>query len=376
MNRFLRLAAVALPMILLAACGGGGGGGGTPSASGEPEAGMAAPLPEGFPALPEGFPVASRQLPRSLTGGTAAPDLAPQRIEAIETARMEAADTVLFSDVLWVLGEEGGLVQAPGCVGTRGSDIAITGPDGSTTTIPVDLLDDDREIDPNLRTVMVKNRVTLYGSVRSIDDLSAIGYGGWLDGSMFAMFGARVPEDHESGMTFGLSIGNDSGSNPAGTGSATWSGIMVGGVVDGESLSSCCPDIRVVAPAPLLIQGDATIDIDDLTAPDVDVLFSNLVNLTLADARREYSVQRQTLRSRFPVDYSRIDYEDAILKSVISWSDLPLTNGAFTGGAPDGSTRMDGSIEGRFYGVNHEEVGGVFQQGGFAGAFGATRQQP
>ena len=106
------------------------------------------------------------------------------------------------------------------------------------------------------------------------------------------------------------------------------------------------------------------------------MLFSNLVNLTLADATREYSVQRQTLRSRFPVDYSRIDYDDAILEGDISWSDLAVTNGEFMGGAPDGSTRMEGSIQGHFYGANHEEVGGVFQQGGFVGSFGAARQRP
>lgn len=49
-------------------------------------------------------------------------------------------------------------------------------------------------------------------------------------------------------------------------------------------------------------------------------------------------------------------------------SGIPLAGGSFAAG-PDGD-----SIEGRFHGPNHEEVGGIFERDRIVGAFGAKRQ--
>lgn len=56
----------------------------------------------------------------------------------------------------------------------------------------------------------------------------------------------------------------------------------------------------------------------------------------------------------------------------MSWEDLDVTNGAFryTGGTfldPD-------TIEGKFYGDQHQGVAGIFERDGTKGVFGALRQ--
>ena len=85
------------------------------------------------------------------------------------------------------------------------------------------------------------------------------------------------------------------------------------------------------------LEGAAVIDIDDLARPDVDVAFMPLV-----DAR----VHSQ---------------------SDLSWDDIPVVDGAF--GRQDDA----GMIEGRFYGSDHQEVGGIFERGRMIGSFGASR---
>ena len=49
------------------------------------------------------------------------------------------------------------------------------------------------------------------------------------------------------------------------------------------------------------------------------------------------------------------------------WAGIPVARGAFE------ASGASGSIEGRFYGGNHGEVGGVFERNGIVGAFGAER---
>ena len=49
----------------------------------------------------------------------------------------------------------------------------------------------------------------------------------------------------------------------------------------------------------------------------------------------------------------------------MKWKDIPLADGAFSAD--------DGSIEGVFYGGNHDEVGGVFDKNDIIGAYGASR---
>lgn len=289
MGKFLRMAAFALPVIALLAYGGGG----VSDARGK----GVAPLP--VSPLPGDFPVGRREAMR-LTGGAPAPNLAPEQIRAMEAAKMKAADTVLLSDIF------------------------VTSRDGAATVIPTDLLPGNGGADPNLRTVMVRHGVMLYGTVApgQSEGERLTGYGGWLDGSIFATVGGSVSD---AGVAFGMSAGAGSGSDPGGAGSRAWSGVMVGRFLDG-------------AHEVYVFQADARVDIDDLSAPDVDADFPDSDD----DKRRS---------------------DDDIV-----WSNLAVEDGAFAA--------ADGSMEGRFYGEGHEEVGGVFNlsplRSSFIGAFGAA----
>ena len=77
------------------------------------------------------------------------------------------------------------------------------------------------------------------------------------------------------------------------------------------------------------VTGTATLDIDNFSNPDIDVAFTGI------------SGGRADMR----------------------WSNLSVRNGAFDGG----------SIDGKFYGPNAENVGGTFDRNRIIGAFGATR---
>ena len=50
----------------------------------------------------------------------------------------------------------------------------------------------------------------------------------------------------------------------------------------------------------------------------------------------------------------------------MNWTGIAVTGGAF-------AATSAGTIEGRFYGPDHEEVGGVFERNEVLGAFGAAR---
>ena len=121
------------------------------------------------------------------------------------------------------------------------------------------------------------------------------------------------------------SSGHYTGTNPTGLGSATWTGVMIGYDL-----------IRYEPGTTRLILGDASIDIDDLSDPDVDVEFTGIRDVTRGTSRPD-----------------------------MVWNDLTLTDGAFNDGAKP-------TISGAFYGPSHQEVGGVFDRNRITGAFGAS----
>ena len=182
---------------------------------------------------------------------------------------------------------------------------------------------------------------------------------GWIDHSFFLLKtpGIEVAseENRVSANYYGAySIGNAIDSNPdvSAGGAATWSGMMVGiriaepdGFVKGDAL------ITVSSP-----QGNSTLI--------VDVEFSNMKD-----------------------EQTGVNFDD------VSWEGLALEDGSF-GVVPVSDGEADASrhparrgISGRFYGPNHEEVGGLFsfrtsvaengRAGGdihdVSGAFGARR---
>ena len=156
--------------------------------------------------------------------------------------------------------------------------------------------------------------------------------GGWLEYSTFAVEVNSIVSGVFRGVDlrgtiFGLaySLGDATGTTPA-FGNATWTGTMVGG------------DTSSTANRGKRIQGDATLTFD-LSQRDLDVAFTNIRDI---DAGRQHRN--------------------------IAWQNIPVTSGSFASDISFGN-----SIDGRFYGPNHEEVGGVFERNQIAGAFGAKR---
>ena len=156
--------------------------------------------------------------------------------------------------------------------------------------------------------------------------------------------------------SYTASSGQFSGNNPTGLGSAVWTGFMTGLDVN-----------RFEAGTTRFVLGDARIDIDDLSDPDVDVAFTGIRELTSGTARPD-----------------------------MTWDNLALTNGGFSDGEfsigggpgvavpspPPGGNSPEPSqpemqpetIRGTFYGPVQQEVGGVFDRNGITGSFGAKRQ--
>lgn len=161
--------------------------------------------------------------------------------------------------------------------------------------------------------------------------LDRYGYGGWLNHSFFVVEYAEISEGllQDTMLGYSYSVGEATGSNPAGAagGGASWTGVMVGMDVSGKPFAHGS-----------VVQGDAEITINDFADPMVRVDFTNIHNLV-----------------------SRSPYDD------MTWSDLTLTNGSFEDGTGANS------ISGRFYGPDHEEVGGVFERNEILGAFGGNR---
>ena len=136
-------------------------------------------------------------------------------------------------------------------------------------------------------------------------------YGHWLEHSVFGMV-----ED-----TVAVSFGDYPGTNPTEIGGAVWSGAMVG------------MDTRTGER----IDGNVVIEVDDFARPDVDVALTGIVDVG---------------------GRSRAD---------LHWEDIPLSQGRFQ------ARDTAGSIEGRFYGSDHGDVGGIFERDRLVGAFGASR---
>ena len=158
-------------------------------------------------------------------------------------------------------------------------------------------------------------------------------YGGWLEHSLFATQTSLFTndDDPDKGATIvsNYSLGFSRGENPtAAQGSARWEGLMLG------------RDVRATPHRGQMIRGDADVTVDfaadSLTA---DVAFTGIVNIETGD-----------------------------LQDDMAWQGLAVEDGGFAR-----TDAPDDTISGRFYGPGEEEVGGVFEQGGIAGAFGARR---
>ena len=139
----------------------------------------------------------------------------------------------------------------------------------------------------------------------------SIMYGYWLHDSVIV-----IVDD-----TVAVSLRGSPGTSPTEIGGGVRRGALVG------------IDIQSREP----VEGDAVIGIDDFARPDVDIAFT-----AIKDASGR----------------ARAD---------LHWQDIPVVQGVFH------IQDMDGSIEGRSYGIDHGEVGGIFERDQLLGAFGASR---
>lgn len=147
-------------------------------------------------------------------------------------------------------------------------------------------------------------------------------FAGWMDHSFFLLTMHDIQGRFHAGV---YAVGNAPGTNPA-SGGATWKGVMVG--ADGSR-----------AARGHVLRGDAEIVIADFLDPKASVAFTNIYDLDVAERRDD-----------------------------MTWGDLPVADGGF------GRCASLDCIEGTFYGIEHQEVGGIFVRDNIAGAFGATRQ--
>ncbi len=192
------------------------------------------------------------------------------------------------------------------------------------------------------------------GSSEGDDMTDPRAWAGWINHSLFVIETPPSGEGRPGNFYGAFSMGNTIGSDPdvLVDGTATWSGVMIG-------LRISDPDV--------FVHGDALVTVSN---PDGDVGL-------LVD-----------------VEFTNIKDEDtgAGLDSV-SWNGLELKDGSF-GVVPVAEDRWYASrhpasegISGRFYGSNHEEMGGLFSftksvagggwvggyRYGVSGVFGAKR---
>ena len=232
------------------------------------------------------------------------------------------------------------LIQDMYCAGLR-----CLAEDGTEISV-YDLI--DPEVDIDLTEISLGSRdgfdtVSARGSFEVTDSVSGVtvtsapnvnSYGFWGEyGFATAEIGAGRLFGRVEGTSFGgdvglavaYSVGDATGTNPTGMGSASWTGIA-------EAVATLTLKRR---------QGTATITIPDLS--------------------RSY-------RSRVSVDITLSG--NSI--SPPSWSNMRLSRGRFASGERRNRKEY---LEGHFHGPNHEETYGVFDTGNYIGAFGAKRDE-
>ena len=169
--------------------------------------------------------------------------------------------------------------------------------------------------------------VTLVSESGRVKDSDVTSLGAWMEHGSFALNTQRsVHEDAEIDQVYTIAIGELT-DRPL-TGSATWLGIMVGTPTAGEDEGD-----RLVGTAALNY---------DMAAGGLDAAFSGIKNIDRGTAH---------------------DVEAVLFVNLAVGSD-----GTFARG------QSGGRIQGGFYGPDHAEAAGIFEQSDIVGAFGAKRQ--
>ena len=226
-----------------------------------------------------------------------------------------AIDTVVVGDALFVVQDQLFLRGTTSCRGTV-CTLTILG--------EKETVDLKGQIDPNATSAItdqqVRDGVRLGRIVGADGNLRFNTFGVWgkYNAASPTLGSGRV-QGSELQFTMPVSLGTGSGSNPL-TGSATWKGAMVGVKVGAFSLGA-----EVTGAAELST---------DLGTSSLDLAFTNI-------AERSGAISPD-----------------------IRWTGVSMRAGSFHASG----------LDGRFYGPNQEEAGGVFERSGVTGAFSLARQ--
>lgn len=183
-------------------------------------------------------------------------------------------------------------------------------------------------------------------------------FAGWLDGGFFSITQVSIGESGREQYRLFSQYHNHAGwccsigPIPSGTGRAVWEGAAVASIKDAAAIEDDWAFIR----------GGATIDIDDLANPEVDLRFDNwhLIN------GREVSLPAVT--------FDGVKFQGANSNSYDETC-YPYCAGNVTAGYfQSDSTESLKRVNGVFHGDNQEGVGGTFETEMLMGAFGAVRQ--
>ena len=253
----------------------------------------------------------------------------PAETAAAQTAR--GPDIVSRMDSLIISARhiETSLAEAPAylradCAGTR---CEFFDPETGMLETTIDL--------PDLRFSRVvpepigsRHGITLMSWEGRLDEQTEFeAYGAWMEHGGFSIRSeAVVIEGVGTVFRGGLAGGDLTGARP--TGSATWLGLMVGTPATGNARGD-------------RLQGIAALNYD-MDAGGLDIGFSSIKNV---DRGADHSTP------------------------VVMFDDITIaSDGTFQAGA------TGNRIQGGFYGPEHVEAAGVFEQANIVGAFGAKRQ--
>ena len=266
-----------------------------------------------------------------LSDPTAARDLtgsqAPAEIPADQAARapgiVERTDSLIVSTIVGEtsLASLRTFRVRTDCAGTRCSwRESTTGVSGSLG------LNDLEFTSGNSRAVLTKNGITvLEGQAEGIE-----AYGAWMDHAGFSVQSERTTiQDIAVTGRYGIAGGDLTGIQPDIT--ATWLGLMVGTPRDGALRGN-------------VLQGDASLiyTLGGTGSGALDAAFTDIKNL---DSGAAYSTRS-------------VRFDDVSVAG----------DGTYEAGL------TGNRIQGGFYGPDHAEAAGIFEQGGIVGAFGAKRQ--
>ena len=315
----LRLIAIALPVMLLMACGGGGGGS-TNTVARTPT--MTPPTDNGGGG--DVNPLAELSRFVSTAGSQTIRDIQ----EITVTSGVNLLSSHAYADEMLELVNRASCNQTL-CAIILNSSLGSFGfqPTNSTPNLSFfgDTLNNTNSQITNGQNVddVTLARGNLTGTKTNIP-VEFQTFAGWLDGSIFGTTQTAIGASGSEQYRFiSYAVGVPATDNPSSTGSATWDGAVVASIKADRTF----------------ILGDAEITVN-FTDTNVDLRFD---------------------------EWRGLDNQAISGMSAITYSDLALSSGSFTGSGNE-------QVQGRFYGNSHEEVGGFFNTETVTGAFGGTRQ--